>query len=263
MNVAALEHSICPSCGAELNGRFCSGCGEPVPHDGDLSLRHLTHDFLHEFTHLDGKIWRTIHALLLKPGLLTVEYWAGRRGNCIRPLRLYLVISALTLLLAASAAGPLGLRIWVTGARSYSVGSHPVNKPGVAPINDELSHRIQSIYLWTRYLSLGVFAAASLAVYRKRQRYYGAHLIFAMHYYSFEYVLSGSMAKAGEEFAEVATLVAIGIGFVYLCLSLRRLHGESWFRTIVKSSFLFLAVSVAELLTVTTAVFASVKFWKQ
>ena len=228
-------------------------------HDGDLSLRHLTHEFLHEFTHLDGKIWRTLHALLLKPGLLTEEYWAGRRGMWVRPLRLYLVISALTLLLAASAAGPLGLRMWVTSAGHYFVGSRPANAPAAALINEELSHRVQSIYLWVRYLSLAGFAAASLITYRKRQRYYGAHLIFAMHYYSFEYVLSAVVSKL---WPESSAPVIVGLGFVYLWAALRRIYREGWFRTLLKGWFLFLAVAIGEMVTVGGAVFAAATFWK-
>ena len=44
---------------------------------------------------LDGRLWKTVGALLLRPGFLTREYFAGRRKRYIRPARLFLVASLL------------------------------------------------------------------------------------------------------------------------------------------------------------------------
>jgi hypothetical protein len=41
----------------------------------------------------DGRMWRTLFALLFRPGLLSREYFAGRRRRYIRPARLFLVLS--------------------------------------------------------------------------------------------------------------------------------------------------------------------------
>lgn len=253
MSTPALAHHTCHSCGAELAGGFCSACGEPVVHDGDLSIRHLTHDFLHEFTHLDGKIWRTLKALLLRPGLLTAEYWGGRRGAWIRPLRLFLVISALVLLAAPNAAGPLGLRIWVNNGHDYRVGTLPAGEL----LDHEMTHRVQAVYLWIRYLSLGMFASASLLLYRKRQRYYGAHVIFGMHYYAFEYLLTGAIGAA---WAASGPSIALPIGFVYLLVALRRLFGEGWVRTASKTVLLFGFVLLAEVVVVCGALLGVILF---
>ncbi len=42
---------------------------------------------------LDGRMWRTLAALLFRPGFLTREYLLGRRRRYIRPARLFLVLS--------------------------------------------------------------------------------------------------------------------------------------------------------------------------
>src|SRR5262249_46773073 len=103
---AVVSGGRCGTCDVELTGRFCPQCGGPRPHHDDLALRHLLHDAVHEFTHVDGKIWRTIRALIFEPGRLTKEYWEGRRGLWIRPFRLYLTIYILHLLLLPNVAGP-------------------------------------------------------------------------------------------------------------------------------------------------------------
>lgn len=45
--------------------------------------------------------------------------------------------------------------------------------------------------------------------------YYDAHLILALHYYSFEYILTGVANQLS-----LNPLVPLGLGFVYLVLSL-------------------------------------------
>ncbi len=41
---------------------------------------------------LDGRLWRTLFGLVAHPGLLTQEYFAGRRRRYVRPARLFLVL---------------------------------------------------------------------------------------------------------------------------------------------------------------------------
>jgi Protein of unknown function (DUF3667) len=86
----------CPSCGAALAEPFCHQCGETKSDSHDFTWKHTVHDAVHEFLHLDGKILTTLWLLIRRPGFLTAEYWAGRRRLYIRPLRLYIVLAAIT-----------------------------------------------------------------------------------------------------------------------------------------------------------------------
>jgi hypothetical protein len=86
---ATLEGRGCANCGAALTGPFCARCGEHAIDPDSLTVRHfLTHFAAHEVLHLDGKIWRTLRALLFRPGFLTAEFCAGRRTRYINPVRL-------------------------------------------------------------------------------------------------------------------------------------------------------------------------------
>ena len=64
-------------------------------------MHDLAHDVVHEFLHVDSKIFRTVKLLLLKPGFLTREYFEGRRVRYVSPLRLYLVFSVINFAAAA------------------------------------------------------------------------------------------------------------------------------------------------------------------
>ena len=55
----------------------------------------LFHDAWHLATHVDDRLWKTLYTLLLKPGVLTREYFADHRARYLPPVRLYLVISVL------------------------------------------------------------------------------------------------------------------------------------------------------------------------
>ena len=95
------ENQQCPNCGEELRGEFCQSCGQKKSHRHELGLKRFFINAAHEFTDLESnKAVRTFRALLFKPGSLTDEYLAGRKGRYISPVKLYLTFSALYFLFA-------------------------------------------------------------------------------------------------------------------------------------------------------------------
>jgi len=97
----------CDNCGAPLSGRYCGRCGqrvEPPVH----SLWHFTRVATEDLTHADSRVWRTLAALLFRPGYLTREFLRGRRASYLPPVRLYLVLSVVFFLwLATGRTGSL------------------------------------------------------------------------------------------------------------------------------------------------------------
>jgi hypothetical protein len=84
--------AACANCGALVTGHFCGNCGQRREHEIH-SIWHFTQEATEDLTHADSRLWSTMIALLLKPGLLTREFLAGRRVKYLPPLRLYLVLS--------------------------------------------------------------------------------------------------------------------------------------------------------------------------
>ncbi|MFH1845314.1 MAG: DUF3667 domain-containing protein [bacterium] len=84
--------SPCLNCGEQLTGDYCARCGQPAT-DIDQSFSSLVGDFFNHGLTLDSRLWQTVRHLMLKPGLLTVEYLAGRRACYFTPIRLYLMLS--------------------------------------------------------------------------------------------------------------------------------------------------------------------------
>ncbi len=82
----------CRNCGTPAPGAFCPQCGQ----ESTLALptaRQFLKDAAGRYVSLDGRLWRTLVALLFHPGRLTREYLAGRRRRYVRPARLFLVLS--------------------------------------------------------------------------------------------------------------------------------------------------------------------------
>jgi len=85
----------CTNCGAALTGEYCHVCGQKRFVESDRRLSHLLHQFVASATDVDGRIWRTVRALLFQPGLLSREYFLGRRARWISPVSLFLAVSVI------------------------------------------------------------------------------------------------------------------------------------------------------------------------
>jgi hypothetical protein len=84
----------CLNCGTVAHLNYCPNCGQGtrlhVPSAGEF-----IHEFVAHYIALEGKLWKTLKLLFFKPGMLTVEYIAGRRATYVEPLRIFLTFSIL------------------------------------------------------------------------------------------------------------------------------------------------------------------------
>ena len=91
--------SACLNCGAALRGQYCGNCGQRG-NSRLISLWELVRDAFGDLFELDSRLWRTVLPLLVRPGLLTADYLAGRRARYMPPFRMYLVLSLLFFVVA-------------------------------------------------------------------------------------------------------------------------------------------------------------------
>jgi hypothetical protein len=97
--------SHCRNCGAEATEAYCPHCGQ----DTDEALptaRAFVHELVLHHLAAEGRIWRTLRALVLHPGRLTIEYLRGRKAAYVPPLRLYLTASVVFFLILRIAIAP-------------------------------------------------------------------------------------------------------------------------------------------------------------
>jgi hypothetical protein len=91
--LASFRHDVrCRNCGALAPAMFCPSCGQET----QVALptaRQFIKDAAGRIVSLDGRLWRTLAALIFRPGYLTREYFLGRRRRYVRPARLFLALS--------------------------------------------------------------------------------------------------------------------------------------------------------------------------
>ncbi len=90
--MAEVEKDTCDNCSSELNGVYCSFCGQKH-HPHKETFGELVYEFFSDFTHFDSRFFRTVIPLLIKPGGLTVRYINGKHASQFHPIRLYLFSS--------------------------------------------------------------------------------------------------------------------------------------------------------------------------
>ena len=85
----------CSNCGAPLAGQWCAECGQKALSSRDRRFGHVLGQFAHELLHIEGKLPRTLAALIFRPGLPSQAYLDGRRIVYLSPIGLFLLVNLL------------------------------------------------------------------------------------------------------------------------------------------------------------------------
>ncbi len=106
MTKAHRKRPCCPNCDTLLRpgDNYCPVCGQ-TNHDLRVPFGHLLMEALEGIVHFDSKSFRTVAALLFRPGSLTNEFKAGRRVKYVPPMRLYIFLSFVFFLLLSLGSG--------------------------------------------------------------------------------------------------------------------------------------------------------------
>jgi hypothetical protein len=289
---AARGPDACPNCGAPGVRRYCPECGQGAPAPTDYSLRAYLAELVGQITNTDGKIARTVWALVAQPGVLTVDHLEGRRARHLRPLQLFLLVNVLLFIAAPRVplfsyslekylryAPPSPAVVASLVQRATPAGHAHAPAPGAAAF--EAYEKTFDARVEAQRKSLIILFAPALALVlrilfaRRRPvpgipRRYGEHLVFALHALAFVWlVLAGSgvlSAIAGKVLSDTPWSRAFVVGAVMLLLlwapvhalrAIRRVYRLSWPWTaaataVMTAAFIALLVAYRGLLFFTT-----------
>lgn len=85
---------FCKNCESELNGNFCSYCGQSSG-THRINSHFLWHDIQHGLLHFDKGILFTIKELFTRPGLSINEFINGKRVKHFKPLSLVILLAGI------------------------------------------------------------------------------------------------------------------------------------------------------------------------
>lgn len=239
--------SRCPDCGEAARGRYCSACGQDKDVD-PRSLWRLLRESLEEALAVDGRLFRTLGALLFQPGRLTEEWRSGRRVSWMHPFRLYLVCSLtfFTLSLVAEINA------------TFTVGSDFSADPALAAAQLAAQQRALGTVAPQALILVVPLLALLLRVVFRGGLTYVEHLVHALHIQSFLFVLLLSVfafsllpVSSAPWFALVFVLVFV----LYLGASARRVYKKGRWSTAGGSLLTLVGFLIISMSTLGAAVF--------
>ena len=278
----AVPPGTCANCGHSFGlpaPRFCPACGQETQIKPP-TLMEFVQQFGGAYFSTEGALWRTLGLLLFRPGELTRRYLAGRRKHYVLPLRLYLTISLIALLLMRVAAGdqltfgmPAGMDLQQgefsiitfgdgTGAGmkdgKFYCKSLPgwackrlerrldVDPKGLQREAEQLGQRFLSNMGAALFVMVPLFAAWQKLLYWNRRLHYTEHLVFALHLHAFWFVL---MMLCLPGLPWLNGLVMLGVP-VYAWWASTRVYGGRWWPRLLRASVvsLFYLITLGVLL---------------
>jgi hypothetical protein len=234
-------------------------CGQKGD-DFHRSIFHLVTEAFEGLTHFDGRFWRTLPRLLLRPGALTRDYLDGHRAAQIPPFRLFLVVLLLVFFAGSMnfKANDVHLRLKPDAGlnaesaeaiqdaqelRQAAQGSpagqwlaerveHAVKDPAAfLTAMEHWSHRFAILMLPIAALLLSLIFAL------RRGIYVFDHLIFSMHSLSFQGLLLTWVFLLGTVASWSGWLLVIAP--VHLFVHMRGAYQTSVVGTLVRMAVLF------------------------
>lgn len=267
---------LCASCGAKLKGDYCRKCGEKkiIP-ERDFSIRKFLNQSLWHFAHFDSKLLKSVWLLFSKPGFLTAEWLAGRRVGYMKPIQLFLVASLLFYFFlpttTAHFTGPQDLVIgyeeqnYMMNLFQFDFAKALASKSSEMGVTEEsLSHEIMDAAAersktWL-FLLIPLWGFFIFMFFRQNNPFLVPHLVFAMHALTFYILLDLSVHPflylSDINHGGKYIFLFLTLSFpVYQALAARRVYGDTWPITIVKtlgtaSVFVFLILMYRQAVTI-------------
>jgi hypothetical protein len=241
------RHERCLNCGEPVTTDFCGRCGQENT-DYRVSLLRLFGDLAEELFQLESRLWRTLWTLVRKPGLLTVEYNAGRRVRYTAPLRLYLLASVayfamMSLLPAktprieakldakdeAELSRELDAELRSPFERRLKTRVLELSKSDPQALGERVTAALESQVPKAMVVLLPAFALLSWLFFRTPRMYYVEHLVLALHVHAFAFLvmLLGWLTRN-----DVLALSSLPLAWLWMVLAMRRVFGRGWWATI-------------------------------
>ena len=250
--LASPRPNFCPACGQETNLK-------------PPTLMAFVQQFGGAYLSTEGALWRTLKLLLLQPGELTRQYLAGRRKHYVLPLRLYLTISVVTLLLVRVLGGVQvdlaatkgfdpkqadAIPITIAGGRAGMKNGEfyctdlpawlcrrlkarvDLDAPAFQREIERFGERFAANLGAAMFVLLPSFALWLRLAYRNRHLLYTEHLVFALHLHAFWFI---ALAFALPDSVWLATL-AISTMPVYAMLALKRVYGGCFWPRLLRAA---------------------------
>ena len=245
----------CPTCREECATEFCGRCGEKRLDHHDLAIAGLVGHALESLTHVDGRVFRSVRDLVIRPGALTAAYMRGRRRPYFAPFQMFLVTNVLFFVLQSALgfqvlSNDLGSHIgtWKVSRQYYSAIARPIAERRLAAsgrtieqYTDVFNHAVRVNAKALVVAMVPMVALVLLALFPRARYPVTTAIVLALHLLAFFLLLetllmplfgvpAGMLLSAlsvGWLWDPLTSTVLIGICAVWLYHASRAVYGAS------------------------------------
>lgn len=169
-----MNQDNCLNCNKYLNqdAPYCAWCGQKT-NTHRLSIHELSHDAVHYITHADKSIFKLLKELARRPGLVALEYIAGKRQKHFKPLNFFLIIAGIVVFMTSSLYKPNDLR-----SKQMEQSTQQISDPAKKQYHIQMAKRANKVSTLTGKYSNAIYMVATPFLtfifwlfYRKRFNY--------------------------------------------------------------------------------------------
>ena len=264
-----LERKPCKNCNSKLVGLYCSECGQK--NSQLLSIKEILKEFTDNVFSFDTRFFITLKYLITKPGLLTTEYWLGRRTKYLPPLRLYLVMSLMYFFISSIINPGTDISLYKSDFREKPFQfeldkSSPKYDPSpeiVAPFVDffkenfnkgvmvaEKKELTEYDLFWSNmptamFILMPFMAFCVYLLNKKKRQLYSYHLITVLHFHSFIFFIF--TLEAIVPIIDIFTKLYL---LYYIFFMFKNIYQDSWIWNSLKLTTLFVLYGITVWITI-------------
>ncbi|PCI63342.1 MAG: hypothetical protein COB37_05115 [Kordiimonadales bacterium] len=265
-----MSEDRCQSCQTPFAGGFCHGCGERKLEDGQRKVSVLFGQLLEEVSSLDGKLFRTAKAFMMRPGELSLAHYRGVRKPYIRPLTLFLLINVLYFLVSNLTDFALPLHDqklqpyggWLTAIIENEIATSGKTFDELAVVYNMTSELVaKSIVI----ISVPFLVPFVWLINPQRRFYLIDHTVFSVHIYSFVLVWPMVLVALNTVIALLKPDGALSLWypalmlfpplFIYSFFAQKKMYGGGILVSLAKAFIIFVGVGVSHF------IYRFIQFW--
>ncbi len=210
-----VEHT-CKNCGKVFIGNYCPECGQSVK-EFERPFQFMVIDFMGNMFAFDTRFWKTLGAILFKPGKLALDYVKGHRVRYMPPFRFYVFISFIFFFLLndyttqnTKLSPGDGKKIVVFGSSEntdslnvadstkamFKIKSDSGKKQEEEATKkffnehpEIFAEKLLTNLSWAMFFLMPLYGFFLWIFYRKSQKYYITHFLLAINQHSFMFVV--------------------------------------------------------------------------
>jgi hypothetical protein len=202
-----------------VRSRYCPDCGERAPHAHDLTVAGFAEHAVEEFSHVDGRVFRSFRALLTRPGQLTESYVRGQRKPFLGPLQVFLIANLIffgfqSLFRASVFSSPLASQVSKQYYKQLAVRLVDARLAALHTTRDQYAPAFDHAAVVNAksliILMMPPFALLAGLLFFTSRRPFVTHVVFAIHFYAY-WMISFCVLGPAVGIFIVAFMAATGI----------------------------------------------------